>query len=201
MSPRGDAHNARLREQATRALLDAALEAFADKGFHGASVASIAARAGTSKALVYAYFPTKEDLLVAVVRRRLTETVALLDAVPPGPPAGQLGRFIADQLDAAAANVTAYRLLLALELQPDVVPALRKATAALGTPLTALADRLTAIFTELGAADPAAETRYFQATLTGVLHTLVLNPHRFPRNEFEERLRRTFIPRGTHGPW
>jgi AcrR family transcriptional regulator len=201
MSPRGDAHNARLREQATEALLDAALEAFADKGFHGASVASIATRAGTSKGLVYAYFPTKEDLLVAVVRRRLADAVALLDAVPPGPPAEQLGRFIADQLDAAAANVTSYRLLLALELQPDVAPALRRATVALAAPLTALADRLTAIFADLGAADPAAETRYFQATMTGAIHALVLSPHRFPRAAFEERLRRTFIRRRTHGPW
>ena len=59
------------RGAATRALiLDAALEAFAESGYRGTSVREIAARCGlTHPALIY-HFPTKADLLLAVLERR-----------------------------------------------------------------------------------------------------------------------------------
>lgn len=44
-----------------RELLDAALNAFAEKGFGGASVEAIAAEAGASKVTLYAYFPAGRD--------------------------------------------------------------------------------------------------------------------------------------------
>jgi AcrR family transcriptional regulator len=44
-------------------LLDAASEAFADKGFHATTTRDIAARAGMSPAAVYVHFATKEALL------------------------------------------------------------------------------------------------------------------------------------------
>lgn len=55
----------------TRAhILDVALEAFAELGFRGTSVREIAARCGlTHPALIY-HFPTKADLLMAVLTRR-----------------------------------------------------------------------------------------------------------------------------------
>ncbi|WP_222843178.1 TetR/AcrR family transcriptional regulator [Demequina mangrovi] len=51
-------------------ILDTALEAFAEAGFRGTSVREIAARCGlTHPALLY-HFPTKADLLMAVLSRR-----------------------------------------------------------------------------------------------------------------------------------
>ncbi len=46
----------------------AALEVFAEKGFAGARLDEIAARAGVSKGALYLYFETKEELFRAVVR-------------------------------------------------------------------------------------------------------------------------------------
>jgi AcrR family transcriptional regulator len=48
--------------QRRAALLDAALEVFARRGYHGASVDEIAQEAGVSKALVYEHFASKRDL-------------------------------------------------------------------------------------------------------------------------------------------
>jgi AcrR family transcriptional regulator len=48
-------------------ILDAARATFLEKGFNGASVSEIAAKVGVVEGLVYAYYPTKRDLLNAVL--------------------------------------------------------------------------------------------------------------------------------------
>jgi AcrR family transcriptional regulator len=47
---------------------EAALEVFLERGYEGASVAAIAAAAGTTKASLYARYPSKEALFSAVLR-------------------------------------------------------------------------------------------------------------------------------------
>jgi len=63
---------ARLRdaERSRSALLDAAQGEFADKGFTGARVDAIAARAGVNKQLIAYYFGSKQGLYDAVTERR-----------------------------------------------------------------------------------------------------------------------------------
>jgi AcrR family transcriptional regulator len=53
--------------EARDAILDAAREAFADKGLDGATVRMIATAAGVDPALVHHYFGTKEQLFLATV--------------------------------------------------------------------------------------------------------------------------------------
>lgn len=53
------------------AILDAGLDVFSTAGLHGASLDQIAERAGLSKTNLLYYFPSKEDLYVAVLRRVL----------------------------------------------------------------------------------------------------------------------------------
>ncbi|MBB3904062.1 TetR/AcrR family transcriptional regulator [Methylobacterium brachythecii] len=53
------------------AVLDAALEIFSTLGLHGASIDQIAERAGLSKTNLLYYFPSKDILYVAVLRRVL----------------------------------------------------------------------------------------------------------------------------------
>jgi AcrR family transcriptional regulator len=50
-------------------LMDAAVDAFADKGFHATSTRDIAARANMSPAGVYVHFASKQDLLFQLCRR------------------------------------------------------------------------------------------------------------------------------------
>ena len=66
-----------IRESNERAILAAAESVFAQRGFSGATMSMIAARAGSPKANIHYYFPTKEGLYRAVVERVLT---AWLDA-------------------------------------------------------------------------------------------------------------------------
>ena len=62
----------RRKEARPGELLDAALALFVEKGFAATRVEEVAARAGVSKGTLFLYFPSKEELVKAVVR----ETIA-----------------------------------------------------------------------------------------------------------------------------
>ncbi|MCU1526609.1 MAG: hypothetical protein JWP75_372 [Frondihabitans sp.] len=51
-------------------ILDAAVTVFGQVGFHGASLREIARQCGVSHQSLMHYFPTKDELLLAVLRRR-----------------------------------------------------------------------------------------------------------------------------------
>ena len=73
-------------------ILEAAGRLFAARGYHAASMEEIAAQAGVTKPLVYAYFGSKEDLYVAYIER---SGIELLDRMrrasdPSSPPGERL---------------------------------------------------------------------------------------------------------------
>lgn len=79
MEDSGGPEQPRLRVDAERnlkRLLEVAREAFAEQGL-GVSVDEIARRAGIGKGTVFRRFPTKEQLIAAVIRDRLEEGIAL----------------------------------------------------------------------------------------------------------------------------
>jgi AcrR family transcriptional regulator len=74
----------RRKEARPGEILEAALSVFAETGFAAAKLTEIARRAGVSKAALYLYFETKEDLFRAVARSlvapNLTALAAALEA-------------------------------------------------------------------------------------------------------------------------
>lgn len=62
----------RRKEARPGELLDAALELFVEKGFAATRAEEVAARAGVSKGTLFLYFPSKEELLKAVVRENIS---------------------------------------------------------------------------------------------------------------------------------
>lgn len=92
-----------LRADAARnraSLLAAAEAEFAERGLT-ASVADIARRAGIGKGTVFRHFPTKEDLLAAVVLDRVDGLAALARRLATVPDAGAA---LLEFLDAAASR-------------------------------------------------------------------------------------------------
>ncbi|MFR9673967.1 TetR/AcrR family transcriptional regulator [Streptomyces sp. TR06-5] len=64
---------------AARRLLLAAVEAFAERGFHATTTRDIAGRAGMSPAALYIHYRTKEELLHHISRVGHERSVAILD--------------------------------------------------------------------------------------------------------------------------
>ncbi len=81
---------AELRRESTdkrQAILDAALDLFAERGFHGTAVPQIAERAGVGAGTLYRYFENKEALVNALYQGlKATLAASLLEGFPIGAP-------------------------------------------------------------------------------------------------------------------
>ena len=103
------------REELTRT----AARLFAERGYHGTSLADLAEALGIQKASLYHHIASKEDLLWEVARDGASAFHAALDSVPVDAPAperirialhGHLG-VVAEQLDAATVFTREWRAL------------------------------------------------------------------------------------------
>jgi AcrR family transcriptional regulator len=74
--PPAAAPRQRRKEARPQELLDAALELFGEKGFAATRTEEVAERAGVSKGTLYLYYPSKEELLKAVISQRLSVEIA-----------------------------------------------------------------------------------------------------------------------------
>ncbi|GCL61414.1 TetR/AcrR family transcriptional regulator [Pseudaquabacterium pictum] len=70
------AHRRRRKEARPQELLDAALALFVQKGFAATRAEEVAALAGVSKGTLYLYYPSKEELLKAVIAHYLSARIA-----------------------------------------------------------------------------------------------------------------------------
>ena len=98
------------QEEKRRLILDAAVRAFARKGYHACRVGEIAAEAGVAYGLVYHYFSSKDELLETIFRDTWREMLAAIEAVEAD------GEPAADQLRKVAAIV-----LRTWKRDPDLV--------------------------------------------------------------------------------
>ncbi|OAG68450.1 TetR family transcriptional regulator [Xanthomonas floridensis] len=112
-------------EEKRDAIVQAASEVFLEHGFEGASMSLIAARVGGSKRTLYGYFPSKEELFVAVAMAMadsyiepLLVTLEQTDA----PPEQALLRFGQDILAFVCApeSVTVLRTVIGVAGRSDV---------------------------------------------------------------------------------
>ncbi|CAM5384003.1 TetR family transcriptional regulator [Streptomyces avidinii] len=70
---------------AARRLLVAAVEAFAERGYHATTTRDIAGRAGMSPAALYIHYKTKEELLHRISRIGHDKALEILDTAASGP--------------------------------------------------------------------------------------------------------------------
>jgi len=77
------------------AILRAAIDVFAERGYFNAQVADVARAAGVAAGTVYLYFQSKDDLLVSIFERTMREALARVrEAVADtNDPAERLRRF------------------------------------------------------------------------------------------------------------
>jgi len=72
-------------EDKKQTILDKAAALIAHKGFDGATMMDVARACGTSKSHLYHYFPSKEDLLYAIVHEHITRQAAELQRIVAQP--------------------------------------------------------------------------------------------------------------------
>lgn len=89
--------HAETRTENDALLLAAGIKVFTARGFHGGSLEKVSAEAGLTKGAVYARFPSKADLFLALLERHVDERIAEVrratsGASGPGAAAAAAGR-------------------------------------------------------------------------------------------------------------
>lgn len=103
MTPSGTASETAVRRGAGReAVTAAAREVFVERGYHGASIRDIAARAGLSLSALYYWYASKQDLLAALLLESRQDYLRTchdaLVAAPPDP-AARLAALVSATVD------------------------------------------------------------------------------------------------------
>jgi len=177
MSPRSAILNERLRGKSRVAIRKAALEAFAELGFHAASMAEIARRASVSKALIYRYFKSKEDLLCELVEHRTVRAVQLWESLPPHlPPRERIGRIFDEAITRVREEDSLHRLFLGLLLQPAVTRSVPRIAEQTRATRHAYYQAIERAYAEMGWPDAPARALLFQMTLHGLTQALLVQP-------------------------
>jgi len=82
------------KERKREAILAAALELFAERGFHGTTVPSVAEKAGVGTGTIYRHFKSKEEMVNTLYRSWKSHLVSLVMAnFPAGKPAREQFRW------------------------------------------------------------------------------------------------------------
>jgi AcrR family transcriptional regulator len=99
-------------DERRRQLLDLGAELFAKHSYAELSMAKIAREAGISKALLYHYFPSKQDYFVATLQQGAEEIARRTQPDPDLPPLEALAGSLDAFLGWIEENETAYRKLM-----------------------------------------------------------------------------------------
>ncbi|WP_163508389.1 TetR/AcrR family transcriptional regulator [Fodinicola acaciae] len=163
-----------------RALLEAALMEFADKGFHAAKLADIAARAGVTRGALYHHFADKTEMYGTVLddgwEIATEEAWSALDA--DGTPRERLRNFLLD-LYRLVCTDQRFRALLVVSIvfPSDVAGKLDDATlAAKAAGIYAWADRLAAVCEEAGSAHPRRSAALILTWFNGLSVSAAFTP-------------------------
>ncbi|MFJ4835391.1 TetR/AcrR family transcriptional regulator [Streptomyces sp. NPDC088747] len=186
MSPRSAEANEELRAQSRERILAAALEVFAEKGYHDATISEITTRAGVSRGLLTYYFPGKQNLVDELLDRYLDGVSALVEVT--GTPDERLAAMIDGVLVMAAVTVPVQRITLSLVINPATHPLFAAAEARKEERVVALEDGLRALFAARGAEEPAVEEVLLRSVLEGVIFKNAVYGDQYPAEAIRRRL-------------
>jgi AcrR family transcriptional regulator len=121
-------------------ILAAALQVFAERGFHDASLEDVAARDGISKALIYEHFASKRELHRALMETHARELMARITAAtaPVEPGEERLRAGIEAFLGWVEERRGAWRMLFRNVGDPEMAEALEELQEQLGTAIALL---------------------------------------------------------------
>jgi AcrR family transcriptional regulator len=121
MSPRSQKQFQEMREEKKALIMDVALHHFADEGYFKTTINHIARHAGISKGLMYNYFESKEELLMAIINRSIEEISHSIDHDRDGSLSEEkFELFVRKLFSLLPEKITFWRLLSQLLIQKDV---------------------------------------------------------------------------------
>ena len=190
--PRTTEQNKLLREQTSKKILEAALEQFAKKGFHGTSMNDIAKAAGVSKGLAYNYFQSKKHLLETLLNL-FNEMSAEFEQVieKSNDPYEKIKLLINYSFKYVEEREDYWLLYMSLVFQPDVMKSAMKVIDQIYDSLYKMLEK---IFKDIGLKNYVAEARIYGALFDGIFLGYFVNKEKYPL----EKVRKQFLKKYRH---
>jgi AcrR family transcriptional regulator len=180
-----------IRKERRQAILDTALEVFAEHGYESASISMLASRAGVAKGLMYNYFKSKEALLVAIMNEGLDEMVALIDPNRDGVLTKEEFEFLIDGMfGLMKTKGNFYKLYFSLMMQPAVSKLFMEKINKIIEPFIAM---FIDYYKKKGSENPMLEAIMVGALLDGIGFNYAFNPDVYPLDEVAEFAKKKFI--------
>jgi TetR/AcrR family transcriptional regulator, transcriptional repressor of aconitase len=95
---------AQYRDARRDQILSAARRCFLRNGFHATSMQDLFAEAGLSSGAVYGYFPSKDDVIIAIAEENVRHVVEMIHEVANGEPGRPIGSVLADMVNVVRAK-------------------------------------------------------------------------------------------------
>ncbi len=123
MAPQGKMNaNATAKEERRRAILDAAVRLFAEKGYHDTKMDEVAERAGLSKGALYLYYRSKEDLFCELIEEKMDRMAPVLRAAVDSSTSLEelVANLVRTQLHQREENMDLFRIFTAEQPRADL---------------------------------------------------------------------------------
>jgi len=179
------------RAERREQILAAALEVFAEKGFHATRVSDVAARAGVSQGTIYWYFPSKEELFRAAFVNLMDSITAPFEEVlaQEAPAQEKLKALTEMALGYTVEHMDTFVLLFHAATTREVARLLAEDLKGFYTNWKAT---LASLFRKIGNPDPETAASLFMAILDGLGLQLFISPDLFDRTRAVEAVKRMF---------
>lgn len=190
MAPRTKEQFKEIRINKKALIMDAAMDLFANEGYHPSSISKIAKKAGISKGLLYNYFESKENLLVQIMTAGLEKMLSVFDPNNDGVLSEEeMTNFISDIFNMLKENQQYWKLYYAVFLQPKVHKLLAPEYEKM---LTKFMQMLVDYYKSHGLKNPEQEAMIFGSLIDGIAFNYIINPELFPMESLIETVKEKF---------
>jgi len=166
--------------------MDAALELFANEGYHNTSISKIARSAGISKGLMYNYFDSKEDLIAAIFEEGMSTMFDFFDPDKDGVlTTDEFDFFVNRAFDTLIENPTYWKLYFSIMMQPVIYEMVQERYQQV---IMESLQLLLEYYKKQGVEDPESEAMLFGALMDGIGINYLLNPEMFPFDKVKETI-------------
>ena len=175
-----------IREKTKQTIINAGLKLFAQRGFHGTSIADIAKEAGVSKGLAYNYFKSKTELAEAIltqIHSFLEQYDKMFNEVKD--PYKLLELMIKETLKHLRENEEFWRLYISFALQWEVS---HKMKSMFNDIEKNYLKKIENVFKKIGLKNPKAEAYLFGAMFDGISIDYIIEKDYYPLNSVERLL-------------
>lgn len=184
--PRSQKQNEKIRNQKKQLIMDAALELFAENGFHATSMSQVAKKAGVSKGLAYNYFESKQEILDEIIKTGFDSIYSHFDLNQDGIlTRDEFEHFIRNSFKGISKNRKFWKLYSAIIMQSDLAESMMEKY---GDRSQTIMQMLNQFIASMGSKDPEGDLMVISSLVKGALLVVISAPDFFPVKQLEDKV-------------